>query len=554
MRYQQVRPKFLFYILLVSFSGFSQQRIKASKTTYRNDFPLSTRNCWYHLDIEKDTLAGTSLSRAYQELIKDKKGKEIIVAVIDTDIDINHEDLKPAIWINKKEIPNNGIDDDKNGYIDDINGWNFLGNKKGESISYTSTEPIRVINRLKKKYNSFSNFKGNEGDSLLYIKAKSVYKEDSLQLETLKKYSSLYINEYRKSTKKIEQIFGKHNYTFPKIDSLYQKNKKADNELVENILIMRKYIRLGMNDETLQKDSLKVMQKIKTSYNLNYYDRNLIGDNELDIKDKYYGNNNVYKNSKLTYHGTIVSGILGANRANKMGIEGFSDNIKIMPILAIPTGGYENDKDVALAIMYAVDNGAKVINMSFGKTFSANPEWVNEALQYADKQNVLVIAGAGNDGSNSDLKPFYPIDYDENTHKEFCQNFIKVGGITYSGDKDFLASFTNYGKKTVDIFAPAYFLKTTDANVGYSYRDGTSMASPIVSGVAALVRSYYPKLTAAQVKQILLDSSVKYDLKVQVPGEKEGVLKPFSSLSKSGGVVNAYNALLIAKKVSSRKN
>jgi len=191
--------------------------------------------------------------------------------------------------------------------------------------------------------------------------------------------------------------------------------------------------------------------------------------------------------------------------------------------------------------------------MGFGKTFSANPDWVKETLQYAEKHNVLVIAGAGNDSSNSDLNPFYPIDYDVYSGKEFCHNFIKVGGITYTGDNDFLATFTNYGKKTVDIFAPAYFLRTTDANVEYSYRDGTSMASPIVSGVAALVRSYYPKLSVAQVKQILLDSSVKYDLDVQVPGEKEGTLQPFKELSKSGGVVNAYNALLMAEEYSKKR-
>ncbi|MCL9807437.1 S8 family serine peptidase [Flavobacterium amniphilum] len=540
----------LFSVLLFSINALGQQKnqlIKQPKVIFKNALPVEVRDCWHNLDIEKDTLAGTSLIRAYKEIIKNKKGKEVIVAVIDTDIDINHEDLKSAIWVNKREIPNNGIDDDKNGYVDDVNGWNFLGNKNGESISYANTEPIRIINRMKKKYNSFNNFNGNKKDSLLNIKAKRLYKEDSLQLETQKKYSSLYIDEYKRSVKKLELFFGKRNYSFPEIDSLYHKNKKGNPELVENILILRKYIRLGMNEATLKKDSLKVIKKQITSFNLNYNDRHIIGDNDLDLSDRFYGNNDVFKNVKLTYHGTIVSGILGANRANKKGIQGFSDNIKIMPILAIPTGGYENDKDVALAIKYAVDNGARIINMSFGKTFSANPEWVKEALEYAEKHDVLVIAAAGNDSSNSDLKPFYPIDYNEKTMADYCDNFIKVGGITYTGDSDFLASFTNYGKKTVDVFAPAYFLKTTDANVGYAYRDGTSMSSPIVSGVAAIVRSHYPKLSAKEVKEILLESSVKYDLEVQVPGEAKGTLKPFKELSKTGGVINAYNALLIAK-------
>ncbi|WP_164974447.1 S8 family serine peptidase [Flavobacterium amnicola] len=550
------RIVFVVFALLTTSSVFSQQEyklIKAPQVVYKNSLPVFVRNCWHNLDIEKDTLAGTSLNRAYKEIIKNKKGKEIIVAVIDTDIDIHHEDLKSAIWINKKEIPNNGIDDDHNGYIDDVNGWNFLGNKKGESISYANTESTRLLSRLKNKYGSAYEFKGNKKDSTLYIKAINIYKEDLAQMDTLKKYNVLNISEFRGGSRKMQEIFGKNTFTYYQIDSLYKKNRKAEPKIVSSILSIRNYIRLGLTYEVLKADSLKIIEKYKTTYNPGYYDRYSIGDNELDLTDKYYGNNNVFKNAKLTYHGTIVSGILGANRSNKIGIEGFSDNIKIMPILAIPTGGYENDKDVALAIKYAVDNGAKVINMSFGKTLSANPEWIKEALQYAEKHNVLVIAGAGNDASDNDLKPFYPIDYDENTREEFCQNFIKVGGITFNGDKKFLATFTNYGKKTVDIFAPSFFLKTTDANVGYSYRDGTSMASPIVSGVAALVRSHYPRLTASEVKQILLDSSVKYDLEVQVPGEKQDTLKPFKELSKSGGVVNAYNALLMAKEYSKKK-
>lgn len=517
------------------------------KVIYKNALPVEVRDCWHNLDIEKDTLAGTSLIRAYKELIKNKKGKEVIVAVIDTDIDINHEDLKSAIWVNKREIPNNGIDDDKNGYVDDVNGWNFLGNKNGESISFANTEPTRILNRLKKKYSSFSNFNGNKKDSLLYLRATKIFKGDSGHIDFLKKNATGLLVEYRENLKKVKQRFGLSTFNYPRIDSLYRKNKKAEPGIVSSILSIRDFVRLGYTYEVLISDSLKIEKKYKTTFNPEYYDRALIGDDEMDLKDKYYGNNNVSKDAKLTYHGTIVSGVLGANRSNNIGIEGFSDQIKIMPILAVPTGGYENDKDIALAIRYAVDNGAKVINMSFGKTLSANPEWVKEAFLYAEKHDVLLVSGAGNDSFNNDEKAFYPIDYDETTGDEFCQNFIKVGGITFNGDKKFLANFTNYGKKTVDVFAPSFFVKTTEANVGYAYRDGTSMASPIVCGVAALVRSYYPKLTAKEVKQILLESSVKYDLDVQVPGEAQGTLKPFKELSKTGGVINAYNALLVAK-------
>ncbi|KLT71793.1 hypothetical protein AB674_00740 [Flavobacterium sp. ABG] len=539
----------------MSSNVFSQQEsrfIIAPSVIYKNALPIKVRDCWHNLDIEKDTLAGTSLIRTYEELIKGRTGKEVIVAVIDTDIDINHEDLKSAIWINKNEIPNNGIDDDKNGYIDDVNGWNFLGNKNGKSISYANTEPTRVLKMLKKRYGSFNNFKRNKKDSLLYIKATNFYKEDLAQIDTLKKYASLNLIEFRESSKKLTEFFGKSTFTYPQVDSIYKTNRKENPQLVPSLLSMRNFLRLGLSYEVLKSDSLKVVEKYRTTYNPQYYDRAIIGDNELDLNDNSYGNNNVSKNAKLTYHGTIVSGILGATRSNNIGIGGFSDQIKIMPILAVPTGGYENDKDIALAIKYAVDNGAKIINMSFGKTFSANPKWIKNAFLYAQKNDVLLIAGSGNDASDNDLKPFYPIDYDENTGKEFCQNFIKVGGITFNGDKKFVASFSNYGKKTVDLFAPGFFLKTTDANTGYSYRDGTSMASPITSGVAALVRSYYPKLTAIQVKQILLDSAVQYDLKVLVPGENEETLRSFNELSKSGGVVNAYNAIQLADKMSKK--
>ena len=222
-----------------------------------------------------------------------------------------------------------------------------------------------------------------------------------------------------------------------------------------------------------------------------------------------------------------------------------------MPILGVPVRGSDNPKDIALAVRYAVDNGAKIINMSFGYPICTHPQWIKEAFIYAEKHDVLLVAGSGNDASNNDIVPFYALDYDEVTGVEFCNNYIKVGSTTTDGDLNFLPPYSNYGKKTVDIFAPGHFIKTTDANVGYSYQDGTSMAGPIVCGVAALVRSYYPKLTAAQVKQIILDSGVAYNnLQVQVPGEKEGVLKPFSEMSKSGKVVNAYNALLMAEKVN----
>jgi cell wall-associated protease len=248
------------------------------------------------------------------------------------------------------------------------------------------------------------------------------------------------------------------------------------------------------------------------------------------------------------YHATQVSGLIAGNRKNDIGIKGFSDAIKIMPVVMVAAGGSEHDKDVALAIRYAVDNGARVINMSFGKTLSLHEDWVIDAIKYAEKKDVLLIGGAGNDAESIDIVSNYPLDYNEDTGKEFCSNFISVGATTSIPNENFLASFTDYGKKNVDIFAPGQDLYTTDATRGYVRNRGTSLACAITSGTAALIRSYYPKLTAPQVKQIILDSGVSYDIEVIVPGTKDKKVK-FSELSKSGKVVNVYNAMVMASRI-----
>jgi cell wall-associated protease len=552
-----INKNLLYSLFILSFLWSNAQQkvnsIKAPAIVYRNEMPTAIRENWGGLDIEKDTIPGTSLNRAYKEIIKNKKGRTVIVAVIDTDIDINHEDLKPNIWVNKKEIPNNGIDDDHNGYVDDVNGWNFLGSSKGDqNVIYANLESTRVLRSLKKKYPTYPVISGNKADSILYIKATERYKNDVEELAFLKGNAAENLLAYRKGVKVFEKNFHKTEFkTLASYDSLRKKYKKVDPDLYQSVNFMRSMYRLHKTYEVLQNDSIKVADQYRTYLNEAYYDRAITGDNENDIKDTHYGNNNVYKDAVWTYHGTMVSGLVGANRANKIGVEGFSDAIQIMPIHAVPVRGSDCPKDIALAVRYAVDNGAKIINMSFGNTslYTSWP-WVDEALLYAQQHDVLVVAGAGNDTKDNDITPFFPLDYDLTTGKEFCNNFIKVGAVTYDCDAGFLADFTNYGKKTVDLFAPGYFLKTTYAGNLYFYRDGTSMATPIVCGVAALVRSYYPKLSASQVKQIILDSGVAYDLQVQVPGEKEGVLKPFSEMSKSGKVVNAYNALLMANEVS----
>jgi subtilisin family serine protease len=240
-----------------------------------------------------------------------------------------------------------------------------------------------------------------------------------------------------------------------------------------------------------------------------------------------------------------VSGIIAAKRHNGIGINGAANRVKIMAIRNTPSGD-EYDKDVALGVYYAVDNGAKVINMSFGKQFSPHSNWVRDAISYAAKNDVLIVAAAGNDAQNTDEINYFPNDQIDNG-EEVSNTFLKVGSIGPKYGSTMVASYSNYGKNTVDVFAPGSEIYSTYPKESYEFASGTSMAAPLVSGVAALVFSQYPSLSAAQVKQLLVSSGIPINKKVSL---ENGAVVPFDELSKSGKLVNTYNALLMASKLS----
>ncbi|AWG24308.1 hypothetical protein FK004_03240 [Flavobacterium kingsejongi] len=320
----------------------------------------------------------------------------------------------------------------------------------------------------------------------------------------------------------------------------------------ETYLLLTDCLRYGLTNEWIVNYKYDVDEKINKCINIDYNDRIITGDNPENIDDIGYGNNVLTANLNILKHATKVSGVLAAQRSNKIGIKGISDDIAIMP-LSIAGFGNENDKDIALAIRYAVDNGAKVINMSFGKELSLNEVWVLDAIKYAAQKNVLIVSGSGNGSKNINLdSPFYPNDSDYTTI-EVSDNFLKVGSISYNLNEKLISSFSNYSKEHVDLFAPGENIYTTLPGDEYDYVEGTSFSTPIVSGIAALIWSYYPNLSASEVKHILMDSGLSIPINVQVPGATEGTLKPFSELSKSGKVVNAYNALLMAKEVAKKK-
>jgi cell wall-associated protease len=487
-------------------------------------------NRWSHLDIIKDTIPGMSVDKAYAELLKDKKGKKVIVGIVDSGVDIEHEDLKSVIWTNKKEIAGNGKDDDKNGYIDDIHGWNFLGDITKENIEY---ERI-IINK-------------SLVDETTYQEAKALQDKKIVTATNGKKQLEKMLSETIKAEEALTKHFGKANYSIEEINAIDSKEE----ELSRSKMMMQRVNSFGMTvpefKTALQKE-LDGYNSVINGDNLKTNYRKVVGDNPDDITDTKYGNNNVIGPDKEeALHGTHVSGIVAQIRNNGLGGDGVATNVEILTVRAVPDGD-EYDKDIALGIRYAVDNGAKVINGSFGKAFSPHKQWVYDAIKYAEKKDVLIVHAAGNDAKDIDVANNYPNDSDDKK-TEFADNFITIGALNYEYGKKVVATFSNFGKINVDVFAPGVKIYATTPNNTYKLLQGTSMASPNVAGVAALIRSYYPKLSAKQVKHILMDSAVAIPMDVIVGGKPADV-RPFANLSKTGKMVNAYNALLMAEKMS----
>jgi cell wall-associated protease len=510
----------------LSFSTTAQTLTKKAKLT-ENEL-----NRWSHLDLAKDTIPGMSVDKAYAELLKGKKGVAVIVGIVDSGVDIEHDDLKSVVWTNKKEIAGNGIDDDKNGYIDDIHGWNFLGDITKENVEYE-----RII-----KDKSLV-------DEKTYLAAKAMNDKKVAEAAQGKSRLELMLATIAEGDAAISKQLGKSSYTAEDVNAI----TSTDPALQKSKADMQKMLSYGMPIAELKEAIQKQLEgdiallngdNLKTDY------RKVVGDNPKDITNTKYGNNNVMgpdKNEIL--HGTHVAGIVAQVRNNNIGGDGIANNVQILTVRAVPDGD-EYDKDIALGIRYAVDNGAKVINGSFGKSFSPQKQWVYDAIKYAEKKDVLIVHAAGNDAKDIDYNDNYPNDSDDKV-TEFADNLITVGALNFENGNKLVARFSNIGKINVDVFAPGVKIYATTPNNTYKLLQGTSMAAPNVAGVAALIRSYYPKLSAKQVKHILMDSGVAIESEVIVGG-KPADTRPFSALSKSGKIVNAYNALQMAEKMSKK--
>ena len=491
----------------------SNQEIKSSLSK------IDKKN-WHNLDIEKDSVPGTSVERAYNELLNDLKGKKVIVAVIDTGLDIDHISLSENIWINKDEKVN-GKDDDNNGYIDDIHGWNYLGSSYNETRDMTRILRDNKINN--RKYN------------LVEEEIQKEIKNSKEQLNIL----NYYIQILDESKELLSDYLDNDNFSIQDVNSI----ETVDPKLNRAKNIYKDFDFYGYTKEYLNEGIDQYNDFINYHFNVEFNGRTT-NDDIYDINDRNYGDNNINNTKESESHSTHVSGIISGNRKIEDGNKGINNLAEIMVLRAVPNGD-EYDKDIALAIRYAVDNGAKIINGSFGKYFSSNPEWVIDAIRYASENDVLFIAGAGNESKDLDSlsNDNYPNDQYFNKD-EFSETFIKVGASSINLDENFTAYFSNYGKINVDIFAPGVDIYSSMPNNKYKFQDGTSMASPVVAGIASLIMSYFPRLSAKKVKEIILESGIDIDLEIGNLGDK----KNFNEYSKSGKLINAYNALILASK------
>jgi cell wall-associated protease len=500
---------------------------------------------WQLMDYRKDSVFGAGVNLAYNELLKGKKSFPVIVAIIDAGVDINHEDLAGHIWTNPNEIPGNGIDDDHNGYVDDIHGWNFLGGKNDRNITVESYESYREYYRLKNN-SGWSHGEDSVAYRRYWEKVKKYFLKDSLQQAQTISLLHLVLPQMKAADSILKLNLHK--------DSVYARDVTDFEPTDTSLLALKKntltyFKRYGITPDmslgSFIGEAGVYLQN--TSQKLTYFSgdpnalrREIVGDDFNNINDRNYGNNNV--SAGTPSHGTHVAGIIAASRKNGIGMDGIDADVYIMALRVVPEGD-ERDKDVALAIRYAVDNKARIINMSFGKYLSPGKQWVDDAVKYAEQHDVLLVAAAGNEFINLDSVTHYPNPTYDNAHRNSCC-WITVGSNAGGPDSLVMARFSNYGKKEVDLFAPGVRIYSTLPANKYSTYSGTSMAAPMVAGIAALILEYYPKLSASQVKWVLTQSVMKLpDSQVKWPA---GGQVDFSQLSVSGGIVNAYNALQLA--------
>jgi subtilisin family serine protease len=494
---------------------------------------------WWLLDPATDSVRGIGVQRAYRDLLAGKQPRQqVVVAIIDSGIDVNHPDLQANIWTNPREVAGNGQDDDGNGYVDDVHGWDFIGGPNGQDVDVDTYEITRVYAALRGTCDGRPETSAPP-ECVKYPAIRDEFEKKRSADTDLLQQVQMVGAALQHATTLLRTELGTDSITPEKVAALHPTRS----DLVQAQGIWMQLYNAGITTQVVQDEQETLEKRVKYSLNPDFDPRSIVGDNYQDVTQRIYGNSDVVGPDPM--HGTHVAGIIGAVRDNDLGIQGIAPSPRIMVIRAVPDGD-ERDKDIANAIRYAADNGARVINMSFGKGQSPFKGAVDEAVKYADSKGVLMVHAAGNEAADNDTTANFP------TRRYLSggepTNWIEVGASSWQPGDALPAPFSNYGAKSVDVFAPGVDIYSSVPGAKYQRESGTSMASPVVAGVAALIMSYYPDLTAAQVKQVILDSATRYPIQVRLPGEEEGASTsvPFSQLSITGGVVNAYAALQLA--------
>ncbi len=530
--------------------------------------PVKRPHDWWQADWKKDSLPGISLDQAY-EFLKGRKSKAVIVAIIDNCVDTAHEELKDFIWTNKKEIPGNGIDDDHNGYVDDMHGWCFIANKNNEIQEKQCSDELRVYQTWEKKFENIDTTKLTGIEKIqyyMYLSAKKTLKEKwrIYQLASL-----LPVDPVTFSLDSFRFIKYLDNLSHVYADTLLSKipfSKLAYSDTYDSVINQlfsilatgKRFWAVELKKFKNRPSRPKWFGKIISDREYRYDDtlsnfRSVVGDDPDNFNDRYYGTPAINLPQHPKEHATLIAGIISASRTNEIGIKGIADNVLLMPLVAESDGSI-TDKDLVMAIHYAVDNGASIINMSFN-TFPfvcAHVKEVRKAFDYAYKHNVLIVNAAGNDGADLDKEKYF---LGQGSDGKEHDTYIRVGATTTLLGDSLVSGFSQFGEKTVDLFAPGTAIYSTFPGNKYQSWLGTSFATPIVAGIAALLKSYYPTLTAKQIKEILMESVYKPDIMVIPPWSPDFENKmPFSKMSKSGGIVNAYNAVKLADEMTKKKH
>lgn len=502
---------------------------------------------WWLLDAEEDGVYGASVERAYREVLAARQPRRtVIVAIIDSGVDVEHEDLRGSLWRNPRET-RNGADDDGDGLIDDIYGWNYIGGADGRHVEADTYEVTRL-------YATCRAFENGAAPGAALPPGR-VRREDCPRIDDAYRAkhmeNTMMLMQLREMDQAVEAVMallrqhvGSDTLTMESVARL----SPLRNDVRQAQMFYMQLAAAGITHEMIRDELDRIQKLLDLGLNPDFNPRPIVGDDYANVTERVYGNADVI--GPDASHGTGVAGIVASGRSDGVGIDGIATGVQIMSLRAVPDGD-ERDKDVANAIRYAVDHGAHIINMSFGKAWSPEKQVVDEAVRYADERGVLLVHAAGNDAKDLAAESNFP-------NRRYldggvAQHWISVGASDWPGRENLAAPFSNYGREQVDVFAPGSSIRMPVPGNDYREESGTSFAAPVVSGIAALLMAYYPELTAAQVRQILLDSALPLgEQEVVRPGTEDERIR-FGELSATGGIVNAYRAVLMAEQLSRQR-